>query len=171
MGANATINGPTIDYQTFLSGRGVATNYTSAADNAAFVASFGLQYDHPAGFAGQAPFAGAAPHRRDRLDQRAGVVQPGQGDATSRPGLRHRQVRSQRLLFDSRNDGKVNYDRVLFSTTKDGNDGVGTLAEGKWADVKVKVSGGSLDGKTAGMLVKVERLAPISPRFACSTRP
>ena len=42
----------------------MATNFIGAAtlfDNAAFVASFGLQFDHPAGFAGQAPFPGAAP--------------------------------------------------------------------------------------------------------------
>lgn len=60
-GRVGVINGPTVDYITFLSGRGVSTNYISASDNAAFVASFGLQFDHPAGFAGQAPFAGAAP--------------------------------------------------------------------------------------------------------------
>ena len=30
--------------------------------------------------------------------------------------------------------------------------------KGEWADVKVKIVGGSLDGKTAGMLVKVEEL-------------
>ena len=62
-------------------------------------------------------------------------------------------------LFDSTNDAAVNYDRVLFAPAKDGTAAVGTLAEGKWADVKVKIAGGSLDGKTAGMLVKVERLA------------
>ena len=60
-GANATIQGPTIDFQSFFSGRGVATNYVSPADIAANVAAFGVQYDHPAGFAGQAPFPGAAP--------------------------------------------------------------------------------------------------------------
>ena len=59
-------------------------------------------------------------------------------------------------IFDSTNDGAVNYDRVLFSPTKDGDAAVGTLAEGEWADVKVKIVGGALDGKTAGMLVKVE---------------
>ena len=60
-GRVGVINGPTVDFLTFLSGRGVATNYISPDDNAAFVASFGLQFDHPAGFAGQAPFAGAQP--------------------------------------------------------------------------------------------------------------
>ena len=60
-GRVGVINGPTVDYRSFLSGRGVATNYISPSDNAAFVTSFGLQFDHPAGFAGQAPFAGAQP--------------------------------------------------------------------------------------------------------------
>ena len=46
-GRNASIQGPTIDFQTFLSGRGVATNYVSPADSPAFIAAFGLQFDHP----------------------------------------------------------------------------------------------------------------------------
>ena len=60
-GRNAGISGPTVDYRNFFSGRGVATNYISPSDDANFTRSFGLQFDHPEGFAGQAPFAGAAP--------------------------------------------------------------------------------------------------------------
>jgi len=159
-GRNATINGPTIDFQSFFSGRGVATNYTSASDNAAFVASFGLQYDHPAGYAGQAPFAGAAPVAADGWTNVPASYSPAQEmrlrvlDAgTDKYGL-------NAYIFDSTDDGTVNYNRVLFAPAKDGNDSVGTLREGKWADVKVKISGGASDGLTAGMLVKVERLAP-----------
>ena len=62
-------------------------------------------------------------------------------------------------IYDSTNDGKTRYDRVLFSPTKDGDDAVGDLAEGEWADVKVTIQGGALDGKTGAILVKVERLA------------
>jgi 2',3'-cyclic-nucleotide 2'-phosphodiesterase (5'-nucleotidase family) len=159
-GRNATIDGPTIDFQSFFSGRGVATNYTSAADNAAFVASFGLQYDHPAGFAGQAPFAGAAP-----TDATGWTNVPTSYSPAKEMRLRVLDFGTDKYglnayLFDSTNDAAIDYDRVMFAPTKDGNAAVGTLAEGKWADVKVKISGGSLDGKTAGMLVKVERLAP-----------
>jgi 2',3'-cyclic-nucleotide 2'-phosphodiesterase (5'-nucleotidase family) len=159
-GRNASINGPTIDFQSFFSGRGVATNYTSASDNAALVASFGLQYDHPAGFAGQAPFAGAAP-----ADAAGWTNVPASYSPAKEMRLRVLDAGVDKYglnayLFDSRDDGVVDYNRVLFSPTKDGNDGVGTLREGKWADVKVKISGGALDGQTAGMLVKVERLAP-----------
>ena len=65
-GRNATINGPTIDFRSFHSGRGVATNFIGQAgdalfDDPAFIASFGLQFDHPAGHAGQGPFPGAQP--------------------------------------------------------------------------------------------------------------
>lgn len=157
-GRSAIINGPTVDYRTFLSGRGVATNYISSSDNAAFVSSFGLQFDHPAGFAGQAPFAGAAPapaagwsnvpaSHSPAMEMRLRVLDFG----TDKYGL-------NAYIFDSTNDSTMNYDRVLFSPTKNGANGVATLAKGQLADVKVTIVGGSLAGKTAGMLVKVEEL-------------
>ena len=62
-----------------------------------------------------------------------------------------------------------NYDRVLFSPTKDGNDAVATLREGEWADVKVTIIGGSLEGLTGGLLIKVEELSETSRRSASST--
>ena len=66
-------------------------------------------------------------------------------------------------IYDSTDDGTENYDRVLLSPTRDGNDAVGDLAEGEWADVKVTLTGltganASLNGKTGGFLVKVEEL-------------
>ena len=54
----------------------------------------------------------------------------------------------------------VNYDRVLLAPVKDGSAAVGDLRAGEWADIKVRIVGGSLGGRTAGMLVKVETLAP-----------
>ncbi|MFL5724893.1 MAG: alkaline phosphatase family protein [Chloroflexota bacterium] len=158
-GANATINGPTIDFQSFFSGRGVATNYVTPADIAANVAAFGVQFDHPAGFAGQAPFAGAAPTAASGwtgalpatfsppMEMRLRVIDFG----TDKYGL-------NAWIFDSTNDSTTNYDKVLFSRTKSAADAVATLAKGQLADVKVKIVGGALDGKTAGMLVKVEQL-------------
>lgn len=159
-GRNAVISGPTIDYRTFLSGRGVATNYISPADSAAFVASFGLQFDHPAGFAGQAPFPAAAPAPASGWSDVPASFSPAQemrlrvlDSGTDKYGL-------NAYLFDSTDNATVDYDRVLLSTAKSGAapEAVGTLAKGEWADVKVTVSGGPLDGRTAGMLVKVEEL-------------
>ena len=50
----APIDGPTLDFRNFRSGRGVATNYIAPSDSESFTRSFGLQFDHPAGFAGNA---------------------------------------------------------------------------------------------------------------------
>ena len=159
-GRVGVINGPTVDFRSFLSGRGVATNYIGATDDAAFTASFGLQFDHPAGFAGQAPFAGAAPTApsgwtnvptsyNPAMEMRLRVLDFG----TDKYGL-------NAWIFDSTNDSTVNYDKVLLSKTKSGAapDAVGTLRKGEWADVKVTISGGTLNGLTAGMLVKIEEL-------------
>ena len=159
-GRNGVINGPTVDFRSFFSGRGVTTNYIAPADQANLVASFGLQFDHPAGFAGQAPFAQAAPTPATgwtnvptsfspALEMRMRVLDGG----TDKYGL-------NAFIFDSRKDGKVKYDKVLFSRTKDGKDAVGTLREGEWADVKVKIVGGASEGLTAGFLIKVEKLSP-----------
>ena len=157
-GRVGVINGPTVDYLTFLSGRGVATNYISPADNAAFVASFGLQFDHPAGFAGQAPFAGAQP-----TDATGWSGTPQSFSPPKEMRLRVLDFGTDKYglnayIFDSTNDRRVNYNKVLFSPTKDGANGVATLGKGQWGDVKVTINGGALNGLTAGMLVKVEEL-------------
>jgi 2',3'-cyclic-nucleotide 2'-phosphodiesterase (5'-nucleotidase family) len=163
-GRNATIQGPTVDFRVFLSGRGVATNFIGAAgdvlfDDAPFITSFGLQFDHPAGYAGQAPFAGAAPtpatgwsnvptSNSPAQEMRLRVLDFG----TDKYGL-------NAYIYDSTNDATTNYDRVLFSSTKNGSDKVADLAEGEWGDVKVTIVGGSLAGLTGGFYVRVETLS------------
>ena len=158
-GRNGKIAGPTVDFRLFLSGRGVATNYIAPGDSAAFVASFGLQFDHPAGFAGQGPQSAAAPVAASgwtgvptsfspAMEMRMRVLDFG----TDKYGL-------NAYLYDSTNDGIINYDRVLLSRTKSAAEAVAILGRGEWADVKVKVIGGDLAGKTAGFLVKVEALS------------
>ncbi len=162
-GRVGAIDGPTLDFRNFRSGRGVATNYISPADDAAFTAAFGLQFDHPAGFAGQAPFPGAAPAPATGWSDVPASFSPAQEmrlrvlDAgTDKYGL-------NAYLYDSTDDGATNYDRVLLSRGKSGADAerVGDLAAGEWADVKVTIQGtDALNGKTGAFLAKVERLAP-----------
>ena len=157
-GRYGTITGPTIDFQTFLSGRGVATNYISPTDLSAFVAAFGLQFDHPAGFAGQPAFPGAAP-----ADAAGWTNVPASYSPAKEMRLRVLDFGTDKYglnayLYDSTNDATVDYDRVLFAPAKDGAAKVGDLRKGQWADVKVKIVGGALAGQTAGMLVKVEEL-------------
>jgi 2',3'-cyclic-nucleotide 2'-phosphodiesterase (5'-nucleotidase family) len=163
-GANGKIQGPTIDFQSFFSGRGVATNFVGGGeflDIAANVAAFGVQFDHPAGFAGQAPYPGAAPVPATGWS--------GTLPATYSPAMEmHLRVLDfgadkyglDAWIFDSTNDKKTNYDSVLFSRTKNTADQVAILKKGQIADVKVKIVGGTSAGLTAGMLVKVEELTP-----------
>jgi 2',3'-cyclic-nucleotide 2'-phosphodiesterase (5'-nucleotidase family) len=158
-GRNGTINGPTIDFHTFFSGRGVATNYIGTTDDAAFVASFGLQFDHPAGFAGQAAFPGAAPTDASGWTNVPNSYSPAKEMRLRVIDFGVDKYGFNAYLFDSTNDGKINYDRVLFSPTKDGANAVATLRRGQWGDVKVKIVDGALAGKTAGLLLKVEELA------------
>jgi 2',3'-cyclic-nucleotide 2'-phosphodiesterase (5'-nucleotidase family) len=157
-GRSGTIQGPTLDFRNFVSGRGVATNYISKTDLAPFIKAFGLQFDHPDGFAEQPPFAQAAPapatgwenvpkSYSPPMEMRLRVLDFG----TDKYGL-------NAYIYDSKRDWQHKYDRVLFSFTKNGNDKVANLREGQLADVKVKITGGALDGKTGAMLVKVERL-------------
>ena len=108
---------------------------------------------------------GAVPRRRpdarDRLDRRA-------AESYSPPMEMRLRVLDfgvdkyglNAYIVDSTDDGHTNYDRVMFSRTKDAADAVGTLRAGEWADVKVTIAGGALAGMTAGMLVKVEELSP-----------
>ena len=44
-GRSGSIQGPTLDFRNFRSGRGVVTNYTEPPDNLPFAASLGLQFD------------------------------------------------------------------------------------------------------------------------------
>ncbi len=164
-GRNATIDGPTIDFRSFFSGRGVATNFIGEAgdplfDDAAFISAFGLQFDHPDGFAGNDPFPAASPAPATGWTGVPESFSPAQemrmrvlDFGTDKYGL-------NAYIFDSTDDARTNYDKVLFSRTKSNADAVATLGEAEWADVKVQIVGGSSAGLTAGMYVKVEELTP-----------
>ena len=163
-GRNASIQGPTIDFRSFLSGRGVATNFIGTAgdvlfDDAAFISAFGLQFDHPAGFAGQAAFPGAAPvPATGWTGDLPDTFSPAQEMRLRVLDFGVDKYGLNAWIFDSTDDSTTNYDKVLFSKTKSAADSVGILAKGEWADVKVTIQGGALNGLTAGFLVKVEEL-------------
>lgn len=159
-GRNSAIQGPTVDYRSFHSGRGVVTNYISPEDQAYFVTAFGLQFDHPAGFAGQPAFPAAAPALASGWTQAPASFSPAYETRMRVLDFGVDKYGLNAYIFDSTNDHRVNYDTVLFSPTKSGKDAVATLKKGQWGDVKVKIVGGAQAGLTAGMLVKVEELTP-----------
>ncbi|MGI8779126.1 MAG: 5'-nucleotidase C-terminal domain-containing protein [Solirubrobacteraceae bacterium] len=158
-GRSGSTDGPTLDFRNFRSGRGVATNYVAPADSASFTAAFGLQFDHPDGFAGEAPFPHAAPTPAGGWVDVPRSYSPPQEMRLRVLDADVDKYGLNAYIYDSADDGRTRYDRVLFAFTKDGDDAVGNLSEGQWADVKVKIQGSNLDGKTGAMLVKVERLA------------
>ena len=109
--ASAVIDGPTLDFRNFRSGRGVATNYVVAGRQPAFTASFGLQYDHPDG--SPAPsrpqpaatgWTGVPASYSPAQEMRLRVLDAG----NDKYGL-------NAYIYDSRNDHRTRYDRVLFS--------------------------------------------------------
>ena len=69
----------------------------------------------PAGFAGQAPFAGAAPVDASGWTNAPAILQPGQGDAAAGAGFRRRQVRAERvhLRLDQRQQDQLRPGAVL----------------------------------------------------------
>ncbi|HLA07653.1 MAG TPA: alkaline phosphatase family protein, partial [Anaerolineales bacterium] len=159
-GRVGVINGPTIDFRSFLSGRGVVTNYISLTDDAAFTASFTLQFDHPAGFAGQPAFPAANPTDAAGWSNVPLSFSPAKEMRMRVLDFGIDKYGLNAYIYDSTDDATVNYDLVLFSPSKDGLNAAATLARGQWGDVKVKIVGGSLAGLTAGFLVKVEELTP-----------
>ena len=77
------------------------------------LASFGLQFDHPAGFAGQAPFSGAAP-----VDATGWTNVPTSYSPAKEMRLRVLDFGVDKyglnaFIYDSSNDKTVNYDRVF----------------------------------------------------------
>ena len=134
--------------------------------------AFGLQFDHPAGYAGQAPFPAPRRRRRTGWTRAAGVVQPAEGDAPARARLRHRQVRPERVHL------RLDEQRHARATTRSSSRArraaptrSAILGKGEWADVKVKIAAAPSAGLTAGMLVKVEELNATSRASGSSTRP
>ena len=151
-GDNGTINGPTVDYRSFFSGRGVATNYRNDDGEPGRAATFSVQFDEVT-LAPATGWTNVPTSYSPALETRMRVLD----GATDKYGL-------NAYVLDSSNDHRVDYDKVLFAREKDGGAAVATLRQGELADVKVKIQGGALDGRTGGMLVKVETLDPDASR-------
>ena len=151
-GAGGAIAGPTVDFRRFFSGRGVTTNYVSPADRAPLIAAFGLQYDQGP-LAPAAGWSGAPASFSAAQETRLRVLDGG----VDKYGL-------DAYIYDSTDDGTLNYDRVLLARNKNAATPMANLGKGGLADVKVTINGGDLDGRTAGMLVKVEELTADASR-------
>jgi 2',3'-cyclic-nucleotide 2'-phosphodiesterase (5'-nucleotidase family) len=171
-GRDAPINGPIVDFRSFVSGRGVTTNYLESAplDDGAFIAAFGLQFDTNLDHPGLSNTA----YPPDKLYSGTQTAAQLGWKHIPESTLAARATRMRVLdfgidkyglnvLFYSTDaDADPDYNHVLFDTDLDPANGVvADLIPADWGQLhekKVTISGGSLNGKTGGYLFKVERL-------------
>jgi 2',3'-cyclic-nucleotide 2'-phosphodiesterase (5'-nucleotidase family) len=150
------LQGPVIDFRTFIGGRGIALNF-DLPGQPALANSFGVQYqrqDLPAATGWTNVPTSFSPAKEATFTHNNAQVPGG--------GLWHVYI------YDSTNNGTVGYDRVLIvnsADAKDGSKAVANLGRGEWADAKLTLASGGLAGKTAGFYTKLIDLNDDASRF------
>jgi 2',3'-cyclic-nucleotide 2'-phosphodiesterase (5'-nucleotidase family) len=150
------LQGPVVDFRTFIGARGIVLNY-DLPGQPALANSFGVAYQRQtlAAASGWTNVpASFSPAQETTFTQNNAQI-PGDGAWDI-------------YIYDSTNNGRVDYDRVLIvnsSSGKNGSAAVATLARGEWADAKLTLASGSLAGKTAGFYAKLIDLTPDLSKF------
>ncbi|HEX7148445.1 MAG TPA: alkaline phosphatase family protein, partial [Actinomycetota bacterium] len=156
-GRQANIAGPTVDFTTFFSTRGVLTA-PADPDEQAGAARFGLSYQlaefEPAGGWSNAPEGDpATPPQQTTLTVASTF-------AAANPDRVY-----DVYVFDSRADNRRAYDRVLLvpsAAGKDASQAAATLREGRFEEIKLRGADGLIGaraGQSAGFYVKLTDLA------------
>jgi hypothetical protein len=148
------LQGPVVDFRTFIGGRGIVLNFDIPGQTSA---AFGVQYqqralEDAAGWT-NVPTSHSPAKQTFFTQNNANIPGNGAWDV---------------YVYDTTNDGQVNYDRVLVVNQADGKNGgeaVATLNRGQWADAKLTIAAGPLAGKTAGFLMKLIDLNADASRF------
>jgi 2',3'-cyclic-nucleotide 2'-phosphodiesterase (5'-nucleotidase family) len=150
------LQGPVIDFRTFIGGRGIALNF-DLPGQPALANSFGVQY------------------QRQELAAAAGWTNvPASFSPAKQATFTHNNAQIPGngvwdvYIYDSTNDGTTNYNRVAIVNSADGKDGskaVANLGRGDWADAKLTLATGGLAGKTAGFYTKLIDLNDDASRF------
>ena len=139
------LQGPVVDFRTFIGGRGIMLNYDLPGQPAGANA-FGVQYQKvtladAAGWT-NVPASFSPAKQASFTHNNAQIAANGVWDV---------------YIYDSTNDGTTNYDRVLIvsaANAKNGATAVANLAQGEWADAKLTLATGTFAGRTAGFYVK-----------------
>ena len=156
-GLTPALQGPVVDFRTFIGGRGIVLNY-DLPGQPGLANSFGVQYQRKdladaTGWTNVPASAAGSPAKETTFTHNSSQL-PGNGVWDV-------------YIYDSTADGAVNYDRVVIvnnTAAKNGSAGT-TLVRGQWADKKVTLVSGSLAGKTAGFYAKLIDLAPDLSKF------
>jgi 2',3'-cyclic-nucleotide 2'-phosphodiesterase (5'-nucleotidase family) len=149
------LNGPVVDFRTFIGGRGITLNFDIPGNTAA---AFFVQYQQqelaPAVGWTNVP-ASFSPARQTSFTHNNSQI-PGNGlwDV---------------YVYDSTNDSTVNYDRVLVVNSSNGKNGslaaTTPFARGEWRDAKVTLASGTFAGRTAGFYMKLIDLSADAETF------
>ncbi len=125
------LKGPVVDYRNFYSSRGVAASYDVPGASAQFVRDFGLVYTSGLQIADASGWTGAptsfSPAKEASFSFNTYVIS---GTAAT--------LTWPVYIYDSTDDGQVNYDKVLITRgTKDAAQQAADLKVGDWKDVKL----------------------------------
>jgi 2',3'-cyclic-nucleotide 2'-phosphodiesterase (5'-nucleotidase family) len=153
------MQGPVVDFRTFLSNRGVLLNY-DLPGQPAVANTFGVSYqrvdlDAASGWS-NVP-ASHSPAKQEQLKV----------TNTAFPSSDNVDRFYDLYIYDSTNDSTTNYDSVLVvpsTATKNGASAVADLAQGEWADIKVTLTGARA-GQTAGFYMKAIEIAGDLSKF------
>ena len=126
--------------------RGIVLNYDLPGQPAGANA-FGVQYQK------------VDACRRGRVDERPGLLQPGQADVVHAQQLAasgERRLGRLHLRLDERRDDQLRPASLIVSAAngKNGATAVADLAQGEWADAKLTMVTGTFAGQTGGFYVK-----------------
>ena len=153
-GYTPALQGPVVDFRTFIGRRGIVLNFDIPGQTAD---SFGVEYQ-----------------KRDLGDATGWTNVPASFSPAKETFFSQSDSRIPGggvwdvYIFDSTDDGETNYDGALVVNRADGKNGskaAATLAQGEWADTKVTVASGPLAGRTAGFYMKLIDLTPDLSQF------
>jgi 2',3'-cyclic-nucleotide 2'-phosphodiesterase (5'-nucleotidase family) len=155
-GMRPEIQGPLVDFRTFIGGRGIVLNY-DLPGQPALANSFGVQYQRRdlADATGWTNVPASHSPAKETFFTHANSQIPGNGDWDV-------------YIYDSTNDSAVNYDHVLIvnrAAGKNGSMAVADLERGEWADSKLTLASGGLAGRTAGFYSKLIDLSANASQF------
>ena len=155
-GRNATIQGPTIDFQTFFSGRGVATNFIGRPASRCSTTRRSSRRSGCSSTTRRASPARRRSRRPRRRRRPAGPTCPTSYSPAKEMRLRVLDFGVDKYglnayIYDSTNDGTHELrPGAVLAAPRTAPTPSATSRKGEWADVKVTIVGGALDGKTAG---------------------
>ncbi len=165
------LQGPVVDFRSFLSNRGVLVNY-DLAGQPALSNSFGVSYQRTGAADNQLPAYGVP-----AVADAAGWTNV----PASKPGAKQTQFRIRSTAFPAVDNvdrlydvyiydsagSAAGYDHVLLvpsTAGKDGSQSVANLAPSQWQEVKVTLTGGRA-GQTAGFFTKLIDLSGDLSKF------